>query len=70
MTVTVTISIDALETLMQAAGEWSAELTNYIAPASYDFGDEESGESQEQQATEINRAFGLAYNLIEEATED
>lgn len=63
----VTISIKTLATLMEAAGEWSEELTNHIAPASYDFGDDESGESQEEQARDINRAFGLAYDLIREA---
>lgn len=70
MSGTVTISIDALETLADAAYEWACELNDHIAPASYDFGDKESGENQELQAVEITLAFDLAYNLIEEATED
>lgn len=67
MSGTVTISISALEVLMQGASEWADELSCHIAPASRDFGDEESAESQEEQAREIDRAFGLAYDLIREA---
>ena len=69
MTVTVTVSIDALVTLLQAASEWSEELACHIAPASRDFGDDESAESQEEQSREIDRAFTLATELIEEAAE-
>lgn len=70
MTKTVTISADALYTLIDGASEWSNELAYHIAPASHDFGDTESAESQEEQSREIDRAITLARKQIEEATED
>ena len=67
MSGTVTISISALEVLMQSASEWADELSCHIAPASRDFGDDESAESQEEQSRNIDDAFKLASELIAEA---
>ncbi|WP_152346622.1 hypothetical protein [Brevibacterium sp. CFH 10365] len=67
MSRTVSISIDKLWTLIDAANEWSCELDGHIAPASRGFGDDESAESQEQQAAEIDAAITYANTAIIEA---
>lgn len=67
MSETVTISVETLEELLEPAARWHDELVNYIAPASYDFGDDESGKAQEQQAEAIERAIETMSALIREA---
>lgn len=70
MAPTVTICAETLETLVQAAFEWRQELVGYVIPASHDFGDEESAESQDEQAGEISAAIDLAHDLITESRKD
>ena len=60
----VIIDKDTLEELMQGASEWANELSQHIAPASRDFGDDESAESQEQQAAGISMAVEAARHAI------
>lgn len=50
---------EALEIVLDAAWNWANELTEYIAPASEDFDDEESAESQYDAADEIAEAVAL-----------
>lgn len=66
----VVIDSEILEELLDPAARWSEELVNYIAPASHDFGDEESAESQEGQAESIERAITTAAALIDAATRE
>jgi hypothetical protein len=44
---------EALAIVIDAAGNWANELTEYIAPASEQFDDEESAESQRDASDEI-----------------
>jgi hypothetical protein len=48
---------EALEVVIDAAWNWANELTEYIAPASEEFDDEESAEGQRTQADEIEEAI-------------
>lgn len=45
-----------LDNVLDAAGSWANELTEYIAPASEQFEDEESAQNQQAQADEITAA--------------
>lgn len=67
---TVSVDIGTLEALMEAAREWAEELVMHIAPASVEFGDSESAESQVDQSNDIARAYERVAFIIEEATED
>ena len=48
---------EALEVVIDAALNWQNELLEYIAPASEQFDDEESAESQRDTADEIDEAI-------------
>lgn len=50
---------EALEVLISAAEHWRDELLEYIAPASEQFDDEDSAESQYQEANEIDKAISM-----------
>lgn len=65
-----TIDAALLGLLVDAANEWSCELTGHIAPASREFGDTESAESQEEQAEEIDSAVRRANDAILEAVRE
>lgn len=60
----VSVDIGTLETLMEAAREWAEELVMHIAPASVEFGDSESAESQVDQSNDIARAYERVAFLI------
>lgn len=62
--VMATIDAALLGLLVDAANEWSYELTGHIAPASREFGDNESAEAQEEQAEEIDSAARRANAAI------
>lgn len=48
---------EALAVVIDAAWNWANELTEYIAPASEQFDDEESAEAQRDNADEIEEAI-------------
>jgi len=48
---------EALEVVIDAALNWQNELLEYIAPASEQFDDEESADSQRDNADEIDEAI-------------
>lgn len=50
---------EALAVVIDAAWNWANELTEYIAPASEDFGDEESADVQLSEADKIADAISL-----------
>lgn len=58
--VTVTIDAETLETLTHAAGCWRQELQEYIIPASQQFEDSESAQSQQAEAEAIAEAMADA----------
>lgn len=62
----VEIDRKTLETLIDAAGEWARELSDHIAPASHDFGDIDSAESQEEEARDIRTAQQNALGYLEQ----
>jgi hypothetical protein len=49
----------ALAEIIDAAGHWSRELVDYIAKASDNYGDDESGENQRKNAADISAAIEL-----------
>ena len=50
---------EALQEVMDAADCWARELVDYIAPASEDFGDDESAQNQRQNADDIWEAIKI-----------
>lgn len=50
---------EAMQVVIDAAGNWANELTEYIAPASEQFDDDESAESQYDDADKIWEAIKL-----------
>lgn len=52
----------ALQTVIDAAWSWRSELLEWIAPASDNFDDPESAESQRAYADDIDEAIGVLSN--------
>lgn len=60
--VMITIDAETLETITCAAEHWRHELQEYIIPASRQFDDPESAESQQAEAEAISRALAVAHH--------
>lgn len=63
--VTVTIDAEALEMLTHAAGCWRQELQEYIIPASQQFEDSESAQTQQAEAEAIAEAIVDAHQATQ-----
>lgn len=63
--VTVTVDAESLETLTHAAGCWRQELQEYIIPASQQFEDLESAQSQQAEAEAIAEALADAHQATQ-----